>query len=257
MSAFFLPTRRQQPRLLQHRVELDADTCIDYRIRWSKRRTLALQIDRRGVHVFAPHSVSLAQIEHFVETRRDWLRRQHARWQQRAANCQTLPCPLSQPPACECGERFAWLGGSGTIRRDTAFSRPQWRNAVEGVQAHLPADLGRSEAVKAFQRLFEQQALAHFQARVADCCQRLGLPTPAVRLSRARTRWGSCSQRSGIRLNLRLIALDEMLIDYVVAHEVTHLLEMNHSARFWQLLAALFPRCEEARARLRQFSCSP
>lgn len=249
--------KTQPPRLLQHRVELDAGTCIDYRIRWSKRRTLALQIDRRGVHVFAPHSVSLAQVEHFVDTRRTWLRRQYARWQQRAARHETIPCPLSQPPACQCGERFAWLGGSGTIRRDTALSRPQWRQGADGVQeVHIPAALEHGKATAAFQRLFAQQALAHFQARVADCCQRLGLPTPAVRLSRARTRWGSCSQRSGIRLNLRLIALDEMLIDYVVAHEVTHLLEMNHSARFWQQLERLFPRCDEARARLRQFSCS-
>ena len=75
---------------------------------------------------------------------------------------------------------------------------------------------------------------------------------PAVRLSNARTRWGSCSSRSGIRLHWRLVHLSPALIDYVVAHEVAHLVEMNHSPRFWAVVERLYPDWREARAALRR-----
>ena len=75
---------------------------------------------------------------------------------------------------------------------------------------------------------------------------------PAVGLSNARTRWGSCSSLSGIRLHWRLIHLPLPLIDYVVAHEVAHLVEMNHSPRFWSVVESLYPGHVAARKALRQ-----
>jgi predicted metal-dependent hydrolase len=73
-----------------------------------------------------------------------------------------------------------------------------------------------------------------------------------VRLSSARTRWGSCSARSGIRLHWRLIHCPPALIDYVVAHEVAHLVEMNHSPRFWAVVGSLYPDWSAARLRLHE-----
>ena len=74
---------------------------------------------------------------------------------------------------------------------------------------------------------------------------------PPLYLSNARTRWGSCSRLSGIRLNWRLIHLPRHQIDYVVAHEAAHLLEMNHSARFWRVVEELMPDYDEAREALK------
>ena len=96
------------------------------------------------------------------------------------------------------------------------------------------------------------RALAWYRGRIEEYCHRLGLPVPAVRLSNARTRWGSCSSRSGIRLHWRLVHLSPALIDYVVAHEVAHLVEMNHSPRFWAVVERLYPDWREARAALRR-----
>jgi len=82
------------------------------------------------------------------------------------------------------------------------------------------------------------------------------LPVPPVRLSNARTRWGSCSSLSGIRLHWRLVHLPPELIDYVVAHEVAHLREMNHSPRFWAVVESVCPAWRTGRARLRQAAAS-
>ena len=109
-----------------------------------------------------------------------------------------------------------------------------------------------ADPAAALVRALRQRALGWFAERVAAYCQRLGQPVPPVRLTAARTRWGSCSQASGIRLHWRLIHLPPALGDYVVAHEVAHLLEMNHSPRFWAVVAFLYPDWQAARARLRE-----
>ncbi len=65
--------------------------------------------------------------------------------------------------------------------------------------------------------------------------------TPTLRLSNARSEWGSCNARGEIRLNWRLVQLPPTLAEYVVAHEVAHLVELNHSPRFWALVERLMP----------------
>ena len=75
------------------------------------------------------------------------------------------------------------------------------------------------------------------------------VPAP-VKLSNARTQWGSCNHKGEIRLNWRLIQLPPRLADYVVAHEVAHLVELNHSRRFWTLVETLIPGHDDARREL-------
>ena len=112
------------------------------------------------------------------------------------------------------------------------------------------------DPLRALLRALQARALAWYRGRIEEYCHRLGLPVPAVRLSNARTRWGSCSSRSGIRLHWRLVHLSPALIDYVVAHEVAHLVEMNHSPRFWAVVERLYPDWRSARAALSQASAS-
>ena len=73
---------------------------------------------------------------------------------------------------------------------------------------------------------------------------------PTLKLSNARSEWGSCNQHGVIRLNWRLVQLPPRLAYYVVAHEVAHLVELNHSPRFWDLVETLFPGHAEARRML-------
>jgi predicted metal-dependent hydrolase len=97
-----------------------------------------------------------------------------------------------------------------------------------------------------------QVFLQRMTARAAHYAALLGLPPPPVTLSNARTQWGACSARGRIRLSWRLAHLEPALADYVVAHEVAHLKELNHSRRFWTLLETLYPDCRSARARIRR-----
>jgi len=74
---------------------------------------------------------------------------------------------------------------------------------------------------------------------------------PQLRISNARTLWGSCNSRGIIRLNWRLIQKPLDLVDYVVVHELSHLIEMNHSKAFWQTVGSVYPGYAVARKKLR------
>lgn len=97
-----------------------------------------------------------------------------------------------------------------------------------------------------------QQAWRDLQARVSHWAPRLGVQPRRVRLSNARTRWGSASSRGTISLNWRLVCLPEPLRDYVVVHELAHLHEMNHGPAFWAWVASVLPDHAERRAALRR-----
>jgi hypothetical protein len=99
-------------------------------------------------------------------------------------------------------------------------------------------------------RWLKGAALEALRPRVAHYAARLGVPAPRLALSNAQTQWGVCTEDGVIRLCWRLVHIEPRLADYVVAHEVAHLVELNHSARFWRLVADLYPGWIEARERL-------
>ena len=217
---------------------------VDLVLRRSARRSFALQVDHRGARVAAPLQAPLVEIERFVHGHGRWLL---DRLQARAA--------ARPPPALAVadGATVPLFGLPLTLRlHEGRVAR--WRMLThEREELLLP---GAVDPLRALLHALQARALAWYRGRVEEYCHRLGMPMPAVRLSSARTRWGSCSSRSGIRLHWRLIHLPPALIDYVVAHEVAHLVEMNHSARFWAVVERLYPDWRAARSALRRASAS-
>lgn len=221
------------------RIELKG-VAVDYQLLRSARRSLGLRIDERGLRVGAPLGLPLRQVEGFLRDHADWVLSKLAARAARAA------------PAAfrvEEGAHLPVFGEAVRLRLETGARRHRWAPHPQGGEALvLPAH----QPERALLRALEARALPWFRERVAEHCQLLSLPPPPVRLTRARTRWGSCSQRTGIRLHWRLVHLAPGLIDYVVAHEVAHLREMNHSARFWAVVASLCPDWQQARRELRR-----
>ena len=109
----------------------------------------------------------------------------------------------------------------------------------------------QEKAIGAFVcRWLKEQALALLVPRALHFARRLKAKPPAVKLSDARAQWGSCNHRGEIRLNWRLVQLPPGIADYVVAHEVAHLIELNHSPRFWALVESVLPGHVQARREL-------
>jgi predicted metal-dependent hydrolase len=99
------------------------------------------------------------------------------------------------------------------------------------------------------------EALRVFEERCRVFAERLQVRPSLVTLSAARTRWGSATAQGVIRLNWRLIHFSEATIDYVVAHELAHLREMNHGVRFWELVRSVVPDYEQRRGRCAAPTC--
>ncbi|MGL1832930.1 M48 family metallopeptidase [Rhodocyclaceae bacterium SMB388] len=214
---------------------------VPYALRRSARRSFALQVDAAGVRVAAPARARIEDIERFIHSHSNWLlgkldARAERLTRQRFEVVDGAIFPLFGRP---CRLRLL-AGPRGT----------HWSAASDGgEELRLAAGV---DPRKAMIVALKKRAHAWFAGRVDEYCHRLGRVSPQVRVSSARTRWGSCSAMSGIRLHWRLVHLPAALGDYVVAHEVAHLIEMNHSPRFWAVVEALYPDWRAARAELRK-----
>lgn len=242
------------------------DTPLAYRLRRSARRSIGLTVDAAGLAVAAPQRAPLGDIEAVIRQHAAWVLRKLDEWRSRP--------PPPAAPVIGDGSRVAFLGGELLLKVRLGRGRAQWGD-VPGAQIAVPAagasggtalsaatgglptltlycrEASDEALAKALKVALCERARPLFAQRLAHYCACLGVAVPALTLSSARTRWGSCSAR-GIRLNWRLVQLPPALIDYVVAHEVAHLLEMNHSPRFWSVVERLYPGWRAARAELRQ-----
>ncbi|MCB1958936.1 MAG: M48 family metallopeptidase [Rhodocyclaceae bacterium] len=216
-------------------IELDGRR-IPYQLRRSARRTLGVQVGRDGVRVAAPQRLPQRDIDAFLSERQGWLIARLDAWTQAAPTI-----------VLRDGARFPLLDAPCRLQVVRGRGTPCWQD--EPATLVLPCVAGQSVFAAAM-RAIKARARAHFDARLAHFAAALGVVAPPLKLSTARTRWGSCSARS-VRLNWRLILLPEALVDYVVAHEVAHLRHMDHSPAFWACVHALYPAAGAARADLR------
>jgi predicted metal-dependent hydrolase len=119
-----------------------------------------------------------------------------------------------------------------------------------------PERLGEAPVRCLLERWYRDQALDWLPRRIAHHGAGLGLAPRRVTIRDQRTRWGSCSARGTVSLNWRLMLLPQALADYVVVHELCHLRHLDHSARFWELVATVIPDHRLQRARLRALQAS-
>jgi predicted metal-dependent hydrolase len=201
---------------------------VEYRFARRRRRTLGITVDADGLKVSAPLRAPWRDIEGFVREKERWILAKLDEWS-RAPR----PALLQGAP----GERLALFGEPVALERHPGPVRREPNRVVFDTIANLVAWL-KCAALRAL-----RPRAVHFAAQ-------LGRPAPSVRLSNARTQWGACNEDGAIRLSWRLVHVEPALADYVVAHEVAHLVELNHSARFYRMLDSLYPHWPAARERL-------
>jgi predicted metal-dependent hydrolase len=223
---------------------------LDFELRRSSRRSIGFMIDDHGLRVTAPRRITLAEIDNAIRAKQRWILSKLRERGERRALRQEKP-----PIAWIDGAQLPYMGGDITLRlEDAPRSRcvfdPALRQLTVGVVAGLE-EWQLQERVKIW---FQAEAKRVFAERLDIYAARLGVRHSSLALSSAGTRWGSCTVDGDIRLNWRLIHYALPLIDYVVAHELSHLIEMNHSARFWARVESVYPDYDGAKTALRQRS---
>ncbi|MDR0380214.1 MAG: M48 family metallopeptidase [Candidatus Accumulibacter sp.] len=221
---------------------------VRYTLRRSRRRSIGLSVDHRGLRVAAPHRASLVDVEKLIHKHAAWVTQKLDEWRERRV---AAPTPLAD------GTRLPYLGGWLEIRIASGASgdgRAVWADGDTPTLTLFPRSPADVEPLLG--SALQRKALSLFGQRLERQAVRFGIVPPRLALSSARTRWGSCSLRTGIRLNWRLIHCALSLIDYVIVHELAHLEEMNHGPRFWAIVARYFPDHRDAREALKKLSGS-
>ncbi len=222
---------------------------FDYRLVRASRRSIGIRVGDDGVAVRAPRWVTLQQIQAVLAEKADWITRQvneRARRQRHLAAARI---------AWRDGGELPYLGSRLTLRLDAGIKTVQRRDSA--LLLPLPAGCEAERIRDRAQAWMQREARALFEARCAHFAHLLGVRVRAVRLSSAATRWGSATVCGTIRLHWRLLHFSSAVIDYVVAHEVAHLREMNHGPDFWHTVGELFPQWREARSELRRSILPP
>jgi predicted metal-dependent hydrolase len=221
---------------------------LEYVLKRSARRSIGFTVDDTGLYVTAPKRCSLADIDNAIRAKQHWiLSKLDERRQRRAAR-------LERPPMVwDDGAKLPYLGEEITLR---LYQAPRNRTEFDPVAKELSMGLvqGATEQLlkERVKNWYKAQAEGLFQQRLDLYAARLGVQYAGFSLSSADTRWGSCTAQRTIRLNWKLMHFSLPLVDYVVAHELAHILEMNHSPRFWANVGRIYPQYEEAKQLLRK-----
>lgn len=232
----------------QRRLQLGGHQ-INYTLQRSTRRTIGFVIGDSGLRVTAPRWVLVGDIEQAIRVKEAWIL---AKLQQRHEHAAER---ARQQMEWRDGARLPYLGGALTLRlrpASTPAVAVHHDESTGELAVHLP-DGAEEQALKdTVREWLQRQAHALFAQRLPHYAIRLGVQYRAFRLTSARTQWGSCTAKGMIRLNWRLVHFSQAQIDYVIAHELAHLREMNHSPRFWALVESVFPDHAAARKVLRE-----
>lgn len=209
---------------------------IEYRFARRRRRSIGISVDASGLAVAAPLRAPWRDIEDFLRHKERWIVAKLDEWA-----CLPRPALLRG----QNGESLPLFGSPVTLEVSTG--RRAVRHELQRLLVSAPSP---QRVAKVLIGWLKTQALHTLAPRAAHYAARLEMKPPLVALSNARTQWGVCTEEGAIRLSWRLVHLEPALADYVVAHEVAHLVELNHSERFWIQLARLYPEWREARRRL-------
>lgn len=234
----------QQPAGTMRRVLINGQV-LDYTLRRSTRRSIGFMINEHGLRVSAPKWVTLAAIESALHDKQRWIFSKLTQRHERSIQ--------HTPQEWSDGSRLPYLGSHLTLRlRVAASSAILYDAAAAELHVSLPFGASGPQLKQEVHAWLQQAAKSLFAERLPHYADKLGVSYQSFALTSARTQWGSCTAQRKIRLNWRLIHFPLPLIDYVIAHELSHLREMNHSPRFWATVQSIYPDHALARKTLRE-----
>jgi predicted metal-dependent hydrolase len=237
-------------------------TCdVAYAFRRAKRRTIGMVIGPDGLEVSAPRWVTVGEIESTLHEKADWIVRKLVEMQEHQRR-------LGEARIQWCdGVVLRYLGASLQVVLDSSAALKKNSAQLETLESESPASFvlriglpitASPEQIRdATQAWLMRRAKELFAERLDYFAPRLGVAWKRLSLSSASTRWGTASADGAIRLNWRLIHHKLDVIDYVVAHELSHLKVMDHSPQFWDTVKSVMPDYPKRRRVLRDEPLAP
>ena len=216
---------------------------VEYQIKRARRKTAAIHVTPKGVEVRVPYGIDEGWIAQFVQSKQDWIARQQGRLAER----------LLHQPKLAFGETILYMGQPLTL----TFQAARWAS-VEQVEDRLmvwaPTRLDEAQLQRLLEGWFKAQAKAYIPQNTYARAQQLGVMDKLnqIRFRRTKTKWGHCTSEGNLQFNWQIMGAPPEVIDYLICHEVAHLLEHNHSKHFWSHVRSLCPEFQQHRQWLKQ-----
>ncbi len=205
---------------------------ISYTVKRSKRRkkSVALKITDKGkLIVLAPYKMPKGTIEKFVRSKQKWIKKHLDEIKLRQRK-------FSERKFVD-GERFLYLGEKYPL----LISQEEKNKLYFNGKNFLLNKKHASKARELFVKWYKDKAYEYILGQVEHFSKLLGIKYKNIKIINARTRWGSCSYDNSLHFNYKIIMAPPVIIKYVIIHEMMHILEKNHSKKFWASVEKIMP----------------
>jgi predicted metal-dependent hydrolase len=231
----------EQPSIEQRRIQLAGQEVVYTLKRSDRRRSIGLRIDDQGLTVHLPQRATEKWLNSVLQEKASWVVEKLHGWQSRK------PAPVLWVD----GAAIPFMGEVLTLRViPSLFAAPPQLHGGQLV-VHVTASENQTMIERIVTQWYKREAERVFAECVDHFSPLMNVSPRELKLSTAHTQWGSCTARV-VRLNWQLIKLKLDLVDYVVVHELAHLVEMNHSAAFWRVVERACPDYAERRKELKR-----
>lgn len=209
---------------------------LDYKIIYSARKTIALEINQEGLTVRAPQRTPKKVINTLIKEKQSWIDKKLLVWEINE---------LEKKSLYQNSTNQIWFKGNlFQLRTD------------KDINDYLIQDnhktISCNEKLFELDKFYQQELSIYIRPKVILFSNKLQVEVNKIRIKKLKSRWGSCSEKKNLNFNLSLIKTPPFIIDYVIAHEVSHLKEMNHSPAFWEVVESIYPRYKEAKMWLKK-----
>ncbi len=208
---------------------------------FSKRRSLAVFITEEAkIIIKAPKNLNQNKIQNFIDQKTNWINKK--------IKAKTEQLEKLKDRKIENDKKIPFLGKELTIKTNSEKnSIDHDKNTINLKFQHLEEDT-KEQVIK----LYKKQAKKIFEDRITIWSLKMNLKPSKIRLSSAKTRWGSCTGKNVISLNWKLLLAPLEILDYVVIHELAHIEQKNHSKKFWSLVEKFDPSWKNKRKWLKE-----
>ncbi|MCP8969941.1 M48 family metallopeptidase [Ectobacillus ponti] len=212
---------------------------ISFEIQYKKRGSISIGVDGYGnIFVQAPKGTPLEYILQFLEEKWEWARKSSKEMKERLEG--------EKEKTYEQGEAFLFLGKEYPIQVSQDAALEQDYAALEDNKLHIwVKELTEDRLKQAVKRFYYQQCKALVEKSLQAHQPHFKMKPRSVRISDSNRTWGTCSSQRDMTFNWKLAMAPQSVIDYVVVHEMCHMLHMNHDRSFWRLVGKIMPDYEQ------------
>lgn len=221
---------------------------IQYNLTYKKRKDIGIYIDSYGhLEMQVPKETSQEKVVKVLEVKWDWILRTIKEMQERAAG--------HKEKTYAQGETFQYLGEAYPIEIVQDIAVKQDHVEIEGEKLVIYVKQHEDERIKqALKRLYYQKCKALVQTRIRFYQSSFKLKPRSIQISDCESTWGTCDSKRQLTFNWKLAMAPLEVIDYIVVHEMCHMVHLNHDRSFWRLVGKMIPDYEERQSWLARAS---